>query len=91
MAANKGHAKAQFNLAISYYDGEGVQQDVSKAIYWLEKAAAQGHEKSQNFLPKARERLREMRRQARVCQHCGGTFTGFLTKKCSNCGRPKDY
>lgn len=25
------------------------------------------------------------------CQYCCGTFKGLLTKKCSNCGRVKDY
>lgn len=25
------------------------------------------------------------------CQYCGGTFKGLFTKKCSNCGRVKDY
>ena len=31
------------------------------------------------------------RRQQGVCQYCGGTFNGLFTKKCSNCGRVKDY
>lgn len=26
-----------------------------------------------------------------VCAHCGGTFGGLLKKKCSLCGREKDY
>ena len=26
-----------------------------------------------------------------VCQYCGGNFKGILTKKCSVCGKPKDY
>lgn len=25
------------------------------------------------------------------CQYCGGIFKGLFTKKCSNCGRVKDY
>lgn len=25
------------------------------------------------------------------CTHCGGDFTGIFKKKCSKCGRPKDY
>ena len=32
----------------------------------------------------------EYRRQG-VCQYCGGAFKGMLSKKCSVCGRPKDY
>ena len=31
-----------------------------------------------------------MRQQGR-CQYCGGVFKGLFTKKCSNCGREKDY
>ncbi|MBQ4561593.1 MAG: TIR domain-containing protein [Clostridia bacterium] len=37
------------------------------------------------------DRIRTQRRLAEVCQHCGGTFKGLFTKKCSDCGRPKDY
>lgn len=29
--------------------------------------------------------------QRNLCQHCGGTFTGLFSKKCSVCGKPKDY
>ena len=25
------------------------------------------------------------------CQHCGGAFKGLFEKKCTNCGKPKDY
>ncbi len=31
------------------------------------------------------------RRSNGVCQYCGGTFKGVFTKKCSVCGKPKDY
>ena len=30
-------------------------------------------------------------RNAGVCQHCGGTLKGFFSKKCTNCGKAKDY
>lgn len=26
-----------------------------------------------------------------LCQHCGGTFSGVFSQKCTECGRPKDY
>ena len=26
-----------------------------------------------------------------LCQHCGGQLKGLFSKKCSNCGKPKDY
>lgn len=31
------------------------------------------------------------RRSQGVCQYCGGAFKGLFSKKCSACGRPKDY
>ena len=30
-------------------------------------------------------------REKGVCQHCGGTLKGFILKKCTNCGKVKDY
>lgn len=30
-------------------------------------------------------------RSQKVCQHCGGKFKGLFTKKCSVCGKIKDY
>ncbi|MCQ4022819.1 hypothetical protein [Ruminococcus sp. zg-924] len=30
-------------------------------------------------------------RSQNLCQHCGGAFKGLFTKKCSNCGKEKDY
>ena len=36
-------------------------------------------------------RYREWRRMKGVCQYCGGTFKGLFSKKCSSCGKPKDY
>lgn len=35
--------------------------------------------------------MREQHMQDGVCQYCGGKFTGIFTKKCSQCGRKKDY
>ena len=36
-------------------------------------------------------RMRRMRREAGLCQHCGGKLKGFLKKVCTVCGNPKDY
>ena len=30
-------------------------------------------------------------RSQKVCQHCGGKFKGLFSKKCSVCGKVKDY
>jgi len=49
-AAEQGHAIAQFNLGICYYNGEGVAKDYVKAAEWYTKAAEQGHAEAQNNL-----------------------------------------
>ena len=41
-AAEQGDVQAQFNLAICYYNGQGVSKDLKQAIYWYQKAAGQG-------------------------------------------------
>lgn len=46
-AAQDGHINGQHKLAIAYRDGEGVPaKDDEKALYWFEKAAEQGGERS---------------------------------------------
>ena len=37
------------------------------------------------------EKKRAGYRAQGVCQHCGNKFKGIFTKKCTNCGKPKDY
>jgi len=41
--ADQGDTDAQFNLGLLYYSGVGTPQDSKKAVYWLTKAAEQGH------------------------------------------------
>ncbi len=38
-AAKQGHPNAQYNLAVMYQKGDGVDQSDQKALYWYEKAA----------------------------------------------------
>ncbi|MFB3135436.1 MAG: tetratricopeptide repeat protein, partial [Rhodospirillales bacterium] len=45
--ATDGVAKAQFNIGILYYGGEGVSTDFYMAQLWFRKAAAQGHAEAQ--------------------------------------------
>lgn len=54
-AAEKGHANAQFNLAVCFARGIGVNMDHGQTLIWLEKAAANGH-------PQAKEFLEELKR-----------------------------
>ena len=48
--AEQGHARGQFNLGRSYYDGHGVPQDYAAAVGWYRKAAEQGHVRGQSNL-----------------------------------------
>jgi len=40
--AEKGYAKAQYNLGVMYHKGEGITQDYAEALKWYRKAAEQG-------------------------------------------------
>ena len=42
-AAEQGHAAAQNDLGICYYNGQGVKQSYEDAVKWFRKAAEQGH------------------------------------------------
>ena len=48
--AQKGDKTAQHNLAVLYQDGLGVEANAKLALYWYEKAAAQGHHEAMNNL-----------------------------------------
>ena len=43
VAAEEGLDLAQYNLAILYFTGQGVEQDAAEAFRWTEAAAMQGH------------------------------------------------
>jgi len=49
-AAELGSPEAQHEMAKLYERGEGVQQDINKAITWYQKAAEQGYVGAQNSL-----------------------------------------
>jgi TPR repeat protein len=49
-AAEKGDAKAQYELGLFYATGLGVSQDDKKAAFWYLKSAEQGNDKAQNNL-----------------------------------------
>ncbi len=46
-AAEQGHADAQNNLGLCYYNGLGVTQNYTKVVTWYSKAAEQGHADAQ--------------------------------------------
>ena len=47
LAARYGYADAQFKLALTYANGNGVAIDVGEAMQWLRKAAEQDHKEAQ--------------------------------------------
>ena len=50
IAADQGHMRAQFNLALCYEKGEGVAKDYKEAVKYYKLAADQGYAKAQNNL-----------------------------------------
>lgn len=38
-AAKLNHPNAQYNLAVMYHRGDGVEKDIQKALFWYEKAS----------------------------------------------------
>ncbi len=47
IAAEQGLDLAQYNLAILYFTGQGVEQDFDEAFKWTKAAAEQGHTNAQ--------------------------------------------
>jgi TPR repeat protein len=43
IAAEEGLSQAQYELGLRYGEGDGVEQDYARCVYWYERAAAQGH------------------------------------------------
>ena len=53
-SAEQGNMLAQYNLAVMYVRGRGVQRNVDEAVKWYRKAAAQGHQGARQALNKLR-------------------------------------
>lgn len=45
-----GDAEAQCQVGICYFNGDGIEKNIQKAIEWYRKAAEQGHADAQNRL-----------------------------------------
>ena len=48
--AEKGDAKAQFNIGFMYHRGKGIAQSDQAALKWYSRAAEQGNADAQNNL-----------------------------------------
>ena len=61
-----------------------------KSIETFEEEQKEEREKKREEVRKQQAQKAQYRSQG-LCQHCGGQLKGLLTKKCANCGKPKDY
>jgi TPR repeat protein len=52
LAADRGHANAQYNLGVCYANGTGVTKDEREAIHWYRLAADQGSEDARRAIEK---------------------------------------
>jgi TPR repeat protein len=50
LSAEQGYAKAQYNLALMYANGQGVSQDYKEAVKWYRLSAEQGNADAQIIL-----------------------------------------
>jgi TPR repeat protein len=72
-AAAQGHVAAQLSLGDLYFRGEGVRQDVLRALMWFDLAAASGDVnavKSRDFASKelSSQQIDQAQKMARDCQ-----------------------
>ena len=45
--AKQGDREAQYHLALMFYNGDGVEENIEKGLYWETKAAEQGYSEAQ--------------------------------------------
>ncbi|NIO43209.1 MAG: hypothetical protein GTO41_25495, partial [Burkholderiales bacterium] len=50
LAAETGSKDAQYALGAMYHEGEGVNRDHLRAVYWYTQAAQRGHTEAQYWL-----------------------------------------
>ena len=69
--------------------GKEVPKKTKKKLadIWMQKLE---NIKKQKIIEEKQKIVNE-RKNNGLCQHCGGTFKGLFSSKCSICGKPKDY
>lgn len=91
-AANNGSASAQYNIGIAYLNGQDVPKDLNQALYFLQLAAAQGHERAMKAIQNLRsiqarpERSQQQtpntHRQASTSQSSQSSSSGCYVATC---------
>ncbi len=81
-------ARIMLMIALWFENYNGYQAAVREKLtpYLQEKILNDVVEKANR-----QEEQRKAWRAQSVCQYCGGAFTGLIGKKCTKCGRKKDY
>jgi hypothetical protein len=59
-AARFGHLNAQINVAVNYFDGEIVEQDIESAYYWSRIASNQGDEDGEKLVAQIKPTLTQV-------------------------------
>ena len=80
LAAEKGDAKAQYNLAVMYSKGTGVAKDDQEGMKWYRAAAEQGNAAAQFYLGTICEKALEVaqnNQEAKVWGHAFGSSNPF--------------
>lgn len=50
--AEQGDVEAMYQIGNCYQNGEGVEQDIEKAVEWWQRAAKEGHKKASELVKK---------------------------------------
>lgn len=77
VAANKGEAQAQFEIAERYETADGVIRDDELAIEWYERAAIQGHTDAKSAIQRLRNDGRDVRSIRKAAE------MGFASSQCT--------
>lgn len=60
--AEQGSAIGQFNIALFYLKGQGVEQDLEKVLYWMKKAQENGDDDAPKFVEKFEEMVSDKKK-----------------------------
>lgn len=82
-------------LGFMCFDGFGTKVDYISAISHL-RNAIEFYKNDENIdytdlINNLNTLIEKAYMNMGLCRYCGGSFQGLLSKKCSNCGRKKDY
>lgn len=77
--------------ALKRQEEERIAEAKRKEAERIAALKKQEEEKAAALKRQEEQRERQRRRDAGLCQHCGGTFKGLFSKKCISCGVRKDY